>query len=85
MDSTWTVIDEEYDHVVIAKLDSRIHGKQLQPLLIEKIKLETGLLFGRDYMFKQWLSIGEWYDYNTFQMCFKGAEPFTMFKMKYYG
>lgn len=84
-DSSWTVIDQEYSHVALATVNSAIRGEPLQTLLVDKIKNETGLVYIKDYVFQQRMSSGQWHEYGAFQLCFKGEEPFTLFKMKYYG
>ena len=64
---------------------------RLRDRVIDKISEETGLQYGEDYLFGRATDRVETADFKefslgqTFLMRFRGAEPFTLFKLKYYG
>jgi len=64
---------------------------RLRDRVIDKITQEIGLEYGQDYVFGKATDRVETADFKeislgqTFLMRFKGAEPYTLFKLKYYG
>ena len=64
---------------------------RLRDRVIDKISEETGLKYGLDYVFGKSLNNKGTIDFTQLSpnqslvLRFKGAETFTMFKLKYYG
>lgn len=100
LNTSWTDTSTEYDHVaaveifcrsmVMSDTDAWIESSKprLREKLIAQIEREVGLIHEKDYVFDQkteWVTTTDIRPGQTCLVKFRGAETYTLFKLKYYG